>query len=78
MALVRDFVDAGNRVTAFDLKPVDVIIRGDVAMLRLIATETFENVEGETNSVRYASATMLTRDDGRWVVLATNIVYIED
>ena len=78
MTLVRDFVDAGNRVIGFDLEPVDVVIRGDVAMLRLIATETFVSVEGETSSVRYASAAMLTREDGRWKILATNIVYLDD
>ena len=78
MALVRDFVEAGNRVTGFELEPVDVVIRGDIAMLRLIATETFVSTAGETSAVRYASASMLTREEGRWKVLATNILYLDD
>jgi len=78
MRLVRDFVEAGNRVTAFHLDPVDVVIRGDVAMLRFIATETFVDVDGETSAVRYASATLLTREEGRWSVFATNIIYLDD
>lgn len=78
MALVREYIDAGNKPTAFDLEPIDVVIRGNVAMLRLIATETLLGHEGDTRVVRYASATMLTREDGRWKTLATNIVYIDD
>ena len=78
MSLVREYIDAGNRPTAFDLEPVHVVIRGDVAMLRLIATEILRSAEGETRIVRYASATMLTREGDQWKTLATNIVYLDD
>jgi ketosteroid isomerase-like protein len=77
MALVRDFIDEGNRPTAFALEPVDLLIRGDIALLRLIAEETLLSPSGEEKVVRYASATVLTREDGVWKVLATNIVYLD-
>jgi ketosteroid isomerase-like protein len=77
MALVREFIDAGNRPTAFELEPVDVIIRGDVALLRLVATEDLLSADGEQRVVRYASASMLVLEDGRWKTLATNIVYLD-
>jgi ketosteroid isomerase-like protein len=77
MALVREYIDAGNRPTAFDLEPVDVIVRGDVALLRLIATEELRSAEGEERVVRYASAAMLVNEDGRWKMLATNILYLD-
>ncbi len=78
MKLVRDYIDGGNRPVAFTMEPVDVIVRGDAALLRLIATETLQSGEGETRVVRYASATMMTRQAGEWQVLATNIVYLEN
>ena len=78
MALVRDYIDAGNRPTDFELDPVDVIIRGDVALLRIIATEKLESAAGEERVVRYATATMLVREDGEWRNLATNIVYLDN
>ena len=77
MALVRDFIDKGNRPTAFALEPVDILIRGDIALLRLIAEETLLSPSGEERVVRYASASVLTREDGVWQVLATNIVYLD-
>ena len=77
MMLVKEYVDAGNRPTAFELEPIDVIIRGDVALLRLIATEELRSAEGEERLVRYASAAMLVREDGGWKMLATNIVYLD-
>lgn len=77
MALVRDFIDKGNRPTAFALEPVDILIRGDIALLRLIAEETLLSSSGEERVVRYASASVLTREDGDWRILATNIVYLD-
>lgn len=77
MALVHEYVDAGNRPKAFELEPIDVIIRGDVALLRLIATEELQEANGDERVVRYASAAMLVREDGRWTMLATNIVYLD-
>ena len=76
MVLVREFIDGGNRPTRFELEPIDVIIRGDVALLRLIATEELRNVDGEAQVVRCASAAMLVHEDGGWKMLATNIVYL--
>ncbi len=78
MPLVREFVDAGNRVVSFELEPIDVIVREETALLRLIATETLQNPEGELRMVRYASAAMLAREDGVWKLLATNIVYLDE
>ena len=77
MALVREFIEDGNRPTSFELEPIDVIIRGDVALLRLIATEELRSAGGEERVVRYASAAMLVREDGHWKMLATNIVYLD-
>ena len=77
MPLVREFVEAGNRVVSFELEPIDVIVRGDTALLRLIATETLQDPEGELSMVRYASAAMLARENGVWKLLATNITYLD-
>ncbi len=77
MALVREFIDAGNRPTSFDLEPVDVIVRAEVALVRLIATEGLQEADGGERVVRYASAAMLVREDGQWKMLATNIVYLD-
>lgn len=78
MTLVKDYIDAGNRPIDFQMEPVDVIVRGDAALLRLIATETLESPEGERRVVRYASATMMSRHEGHWQILATNIVYLDN
>lgn len=77
MALVREFIDAGNRPTTFEIEPVDVIIRGEIALLRLVATEGLQDADGEERVVHYASAAMLVHEDGRWKMLATNIVYLD-
>ncbi|MEL7535925.1 MAG: nuclear transport factor 2 family protein [Pseudomonadota bacterium] len=78
MALVRAYIDAGNKPVSFELEPIDVIVRGDAAMVRLIATETLLSADGEARIVRYASATMLSRETGDWKVLASNLVYLDD
>ena len=77
MALVREFIDAGNRPITFKLEPIDVIIWGDVALLRLVATEGLQSPEGEQRDVHYASAAMLKKVGERWQMLATNIVYLD-
>lgn len=77
LELVREFIETGNRPTAFELEPIDVIVRGDLALLRLIATEELRSPDGEERVVRYASAAMLERVDGSWKMLATNIVYLD-
>ena len=77
MELVREYIDAGNRPTAFKFEPVDVVVRGDVALLRLIASEELRSAEGAERVVRYASASMLMREEGDWKMLATNIVYLD-
>ena len=78
MGLVRDYVGAGNRVVGFELEPVDVIVRGDTALVRLNATETIEQADGRTRVARYSSAAMLVREQGRWLLLATNILHLPD
>jgi hypothetical protein len=75
MGLVRDVVAAGNRVLSFELTPVDVIVRGDIAILRYNAVETLETPDGGTQAVRYSSAALYERSDEVWRALATNIMY---
>ncbi len=78
MGLVRDYIESGARVESFEMTPIDVIIRNEVALLRYAATETLREADGEVRVVRYASADTLVRDAGGWQVLATNIVYLPD
>ena len=78
MGLVRDVVAAGNRIERFELVPVDVIVRGDVALLRYNAVETLRQPDGETRVIRYSSADLYAKEQGVWRTLATNIVYLPD
>jgi ketosteroid isomerase-like protein len=75
MGLVRGVIEGGNRVVAFEAEPMDVVVRGDVALIRLNAVETLASPEGERRTVRYSTATMYVREYGRWRALATNIFY---
>ena len=75
MELVRGVVEAGTRVTEFQLTPVDVIVRGDTALLRYNAEETLVGPEGETRVVRYSAVSLYALEDGRWLVIASNLFY---
>lgn len=78
MALVREYVGAGNHVVAFELEPVDVIVRGDTALVRLNAVETIREADGGTRVARYSSAAMMVREQRNWQLLATNILHQPD
>ena len=78
MGLVRDYIDAGNEVIGFELTPIDVIINGDSALLRLHATETLLETNENERVVRYASAAFYIRDGDAWKLRATNIHYLPD
>lgn len=75
MSLVREYVGEGHRIAGFELEPVDVVIRGDVALLRYNALERIEEADGEKREVRFSSAALYVEEDGRWLCLATNIFY---
>jgi len=75
MGLVRDYLGEGNRVVGFEIEALDVIVRGDVAMLRYNAVETIEEADGAKRVVCFSSASMYEKVDGRWLCLATNIFY---
>lgn len=78
MQLVRDYVGAGNAVTAFELDPVDVIVRDDTAIVRLNATETIALADGGTRVARYSSVAVMAREQGRWLLLASNLLHLPD
>lgn len=75
MQLVREYIDGGARVVGFEMTPVDVIVHGDAALLRLNAVETIIEADGETNEVRYSSAVFLIKEDGEWRLAASNLFY---
>lgn len=78
MQLVRAYVGEGNRVVDFELEPVDVILRGDTAVVRLNATETIDLAEGGTRVARYSSVAVLAREQDRWLLLASNLLHLPD
>lgn len=73
--LVREYIDGGARVVGFEMTPVDVIVHGDAALLRLNAVETIIEAEGGTNEVRYSSAAFLIKEGGEWRLVASNLFY---
>ena len=75
MDLVRGVLEEGNRVTAFELHPVDVIVRGDTAMLRYNAEETLVDRDGESRVIHYSAVSLYGREDGEWLLLASNLFY---
>ncbi len=75
MRLVKDYIDDGARVVAYEMTPVDLIVHGTAALLRLNATETIEEADGETVVVRYSSAAFLIKEDGVWRIEASNLFY---
>ena len=75
MRLVREYLGGGHTIEGFELEPVDVVVRGDVALLRYNATERIREADGTERTVRFSSASMFVREEGRWVCLATNIFY---
>jgi hypothetical protein len=78
MDLVRDFVGSGAVVESFALEPVDVLVRGDVALLRYNAVETIRNADGEVREVTFSSATVFVREGGEWLALASNLSPVSD
>lgn len=77
MGLVHELIDGGAAVRAFEFTPVDVVVLGDMAMVRANAVETIEHPDGRSQVVRYASMEMLVRVEGRWLVRASSIVFPE-
>lgn len=75
MQRVREYIDSGARVVGFAMTPVDVIVHGDAALLRLNAVETLIEANGETIEVHYSSAAFLIREDGEWRLAASNLYY---
>ena len=75
MKLVKDYIDGGARVTGFDLTPVDVIVHGDAALIRLNAVESIIEADGAERTVRYSSAGFLIREDGVWRLAASNLYF---
>lgn len=75
MDRVRGVVASGTRVTAYVLTPVDVIVRGDVALLRYNAEETLQAADGSERVVRYSSVAMYVNEGGRWQALASSLFY---
>ena len=77
MDLVRGVIGDGNRVTGFELTPVDVIVRGETALLRYNAVETLVNAAGEEQIIHYSAASVFAMEDGRWLQIASNLFYPE-
>ncbi|MEM9619076.1 MAG: nuclear transport factor 2 family protein [Pseudomonadota bacterium] len=75
MRRVKDYIDGGARVVAYEMTPVDVVVRGTAALLRLNATETIEEAGGETVVVQYSSAAFLIKEGGVWRIEASNLFY---
>ncbi len=75
MQLVREYIEGGARVVGFEMTPVDVIVHGDAALLRLNAVETIIEAEGGTRKVQYSSAGFLIKEDGEWRLAASNLYY---
>ena len=78
LRLVRDYIGEGNKVTGFELEPVDVIVEGTVALLRLNATETIEQADGATRVARYSAASLWVLEGDGWTCRATNILHLPD
>jgi ketosteroid isomerase-like protein len=75
MDLVRDFVATGAVVTDYELTPVDVLVRGDTAVLRYNAREHIRNGDGTGRVVEYSSVTVYAREDGQWLAIASNLAF---
>ena len=77
MDLVRGVVEDGNRITAFEMEPVDVVVMGDVAQLRYNAEETIVGPDGTVTVVDYSAVALLVREDGRWLLRTSSLFYPE-
>jgi len=77
MELVRGVLREGNRVTNFELTPVDVIVRGDTALLRYNAEETIVSVGGESQVIRSSAVSLFAKERDRWLVIASSLFYPE-
>lgn len=75
MQLVKEYIDGGARVVGFEMTPVDVIVHGDAALVRLNALETIIEADGQTIDVQYSSAAFLIREGGEWRLASSNLFY---
>ena len=78
MRRVREYIESGAKVIDFELDPVYINVRGDMAVLRFNALETIVEPGGETIEVRFSSASIYVRTESTWKVFSTNIFYPPD
>ena len=76
MKLVRDYIEGGAKIVSYTSTPVDVIVRGDVALVRANMVEELIEADGSPRTVRFSSANMLAKEDGRWLMIASNLTYL--
>lgn len=75
MGLVRDFVAAGNVVTAFRFRPVEVRVEGEWAFVRANVEEAYRDPEGGDHVVHYSTFSVLRRGEVDWRLMSSNLFY---
>ncbi|WP_370334951.1 nuclear transport factor 2 family protein [Parvularcula marina] len=78
MQAVADYMATGVRIVGFEFTPIDVVVRGDTALLRYNAIESIENPDGTRRDVHFSAAGFYAREEGEWKVLASNLYYVPD
>lgn len=72
LAAVEQWFQAGNHAVGSNITPLSVEIMGDTAYMRFVQEEIFNDAQGVESRFIGNFASLMRKEDGRWLFYATS------